>query len=105
MTIEFLSILAAFSGGIMISSLLFITHIFSSINPYHKPLFPLTSCIFMLILGVLIVSSTSEESVMDSARAATSDAALGIIALLPLFLTVLTYFLIGQNFPKGKIRT
>jgi hypothetical protein len=42
---------------------------------------------------------------MDSARAATSDAALGIIALLPLFLTVLTYFLIGQNFPKGKIRT
>ena len=68
MTIELLPILEAFSGGIIISSLFFITHIFSSINPYHKPLFPLASCISMIIFVALIVSSTSDESVITSVR-------------------------------------
>ena len=102
MTIELLPILEAFSGGIIISSLFFITHIFSSINPYHKPLFPLASCISMIIFVALIVSSTSDDSVITSVRIVTSDAALGIIALLPLSLAILTYFLIGQTFPKGR---
>ncbi|MBD60643.1 MAG: hypothetical protein CMB03_02085 [Euryarchaeota archaeon] len=93
MEIEFSDIASSFSGGIAISSLFFITHIFSTLNRYYRPFYPLIACISAFILATLISSSTSDDPASVSIRESSVDAVTGLFALLPLSLVALAYYL------------
>jgi hypothetical protein len=93
MEIDFSQLLTYFSGGLMISSAYLTTHLICTLNPHHRPVAPLFVCVSTFTLCSLFSGSISNDSVILSTRESVSDAMIGIVGFLPLFLPLLCYVL------------
>ncbi|HJM13344.1 MAG TPA: hypothetical protein QF641_02505 [Candidatus Thalassarchaeaceae archaeon] len=93
MGIDIYQFLAYFSGGLMISSAYLVTHLICTLNPHHRPVAPLLACVSTFTMCVLFSGHISNDSVKLSTRESVSDAMVGIVGFLPLFLPLLCYAL------------
>ena len=102
MAIELLSISYAFLGGLVISCSFFLIHLFSSINPYHRLSFPLTSSSSGLALSILAVLVLKQEATLLAIREVVAFAVMSVISFLPFIFIVLTSALLKASISYGE---